>query len=177
MPSHPTIPRPGRDEHDPSYAAYIHAVAGDSLWPVLTSQVDEAEAWLGGLPEERALHRYAPGKWSVKEVLGHVCDNERVFAYRALRFARGDATLLANFDENLYVRTAHFDRRPMTDILGELRTVRAATLALLRTLDAEALDRVGVARGLRMSARALAWIIAGHMAHHLDVLRARYGLR
>jgi hypothetical protein len=160
----------------PGYAGYVASVPGDDAWPALVAQGDEVERALGGLPEERALHRYAPGKWSVKEVVGHLADNERVFAYRALRFARADATPLSNFDEDLYAKTGRFDARSLRDILDELRTVRAATISLFGSFDAEALERVGVARGNPVSVRALVWVTVGHVNHHLGVLRERYGV-
>jgi hypothetical protein len=109
-------------------------------------------------------------------VLGHVCDNERVFAYRALRFARGDPAPLPDYDENATVPPARFDERPIADLLAEWRTVRAATLSLFRSFDEAALARTGVARGLRFSVRAVVWVAAGHARHHLDVLRDRYGV-
>jgi hypothetical protein len=170
------IRRPTPTEHPGGYAGYVAIVPGDDAWPALAGQPDEVERLLRPLPESRALHRYAPGKWSVKEVLGHLCDNERVFAYRALRFARGDATPLANFDEDLYARTGLFDARPMRDLLDEFFAVRAATLTLYASLDDDALARVGVARGTPVSVRALAWVTAGHVRHHVAVLRDRYGI-
>ena len=128
------------------------------------------------MEEELRLHRYAPGKWSVKQVVGHLSDNERVYAYRALCFARGDPSPLPNFDENVCAENGGHDARPLRDILGELRTVRAATLSLLGSLDGTALARVGIARGNPVSVRALAWIAAGHVNHHMRVLHERYGI-
>ncbi len=172
----PRLTAPTRAEVDASYDPYVAAAAATDVWPVLCAQPDELERLLGRLSEERARTSYAPGKWSVKQVIGHVCDNERVYAYRMLCFARGDPTPLPNFDENLYAATGGFDARPLPDLLDELRTVRASTLALVRTLDEPALSRTGVARGLRLSVRALCWITAGHWAHHVGVLRQRYGI-
>ena len=131
---------------------------------------------LGTLSEARALHRYAPGKWSVKEVLGHLCDTERIYAYRALRFARNDATPLPGFEEDDYVPAGRFDARPLRDLLDEWQAVRSATLALYRGLDGDALLRRGVANGNLISVRAMAWLAAGHALHHLGVLRERYGV-
>jgi len=170
------LARPTPSEYPAEYRDYVASVAEDEPWRVLETQPDEVERLVGRLPEERLLHRYAPGKWSVKEVLGHLCDSDRVFSYRALRFARADATPLHNFDEDLYAKTGKFDARPVGDLVAELRAVRAATLALYRSLDDEALSRSGVARDLRMSVRALAWVTVGHARHHLGVLRERYGL-
>jgi hypothetical protein len=170
------ISKPLPIEHDASYAGYVAHVPGDDAWPELAGQTDEARARFGALPAARLLHRYAPGKWSVLGVLGHLCDNERVFAYRALRLARGDETPLANFEEDLYVPMGRFDERPVEDVLEEWRTVRAATLSLFASFDEAALSRSGPARGLRVSVRALCWITAGHVRHHFDVLRDRYGV-
>lgn len=151
-------------------------VEGDDVLPVLAAQEQEVTGMLAGLSEERALYRYAPGKWSVKVVVGHLSDSERVFSYRALRFARGDATPLANFDEDVYAEAGRFDRRPMGDLLDELRATRRATLALFRSLTEADLDRRGTARELSFTVRAMAWLTAGHMQHHLGVLRERYDL-
>jgi hypothetical protein len=170
------IARPAPGEYAPDYAAYVAGVPGDDALPELASQLAVADRLFKGLPEERALHRYAPGKWSVKVVVGHLTDSERVFAYRALRFARNDPTPLPNFDEDLYALTGQFDRRPMSSLLDELQATRHASLTLFRSLDDEALGRTGVARGLHFSVRALAWLTAGHMRHHFGVLRERYGL-
>lgn len=170
------IPKPAPDEHAPYYAKYIALTADDAL-PQLQEQIAATLRLLAGVPEERALHRYAPGKWSVKEVVGHLADAERVFAYRAMRFARADHTELAGFDENHYVPAGNFDRRPVADLAAELAAVRAATVALFRSFDDQALLRRGVANGNAMSARAAAHVIAGHEAHHVNLLRERYGLR
>ena len=170
------IPRPSPSEYPESYEDYVASIPGDDVGPELLSQMVEADRLLGGLSEGRALYRYAAGKWSVKEVVGHLCDSERVFAYRALRFGRGDPTPLSNFDENLYAQTGRFDARSMADLLDELRVTRSATLALFGSFDEQAMQGSGVARGNRVSARALAWVTAGHMRHHFAVLRDRYGL-
>lgn len=177
MPASPVIPRPSADEHSIGVGPYVASVPGDDAWPALSAQVAEMDRRFGRLPEERALHRYAPGKWSVKEVLGHLADAERIYAYRALRFAREDATPLPGFEEDLYVPAGRFDARPLRGLLDEWNAVRAATLALFRGLDGEALLRRGVANGKSVSVRTLAWLAVGHAQHHLDVLRERYGVR
>ncbi|HWK90182.1 MAG TPA: DinB family protein, partial [Longimicrobium sp.] len=140
----------------------------------LRRQMEEAAALARGLSAEQAAHRYAEGKWSIKQVLGHVIDAERIFAYRLLRIGRGDATPLPGFDENPYVDAANFDARTAADLAAELEHVRQSTLDLLRHLDDGALARRGTASGFEVSARALAWIIAGHMHHHLALIRERY---
>src|SRR5262245_2627007 len=176
MPATIAIGRPGADEYAPYYGGYIEQVTGDDVLPALATQLDRMEPLLHGITEERGLHRYAPGKWSVKEVLNHLSDSERVFAYRALRFARADATPLPSFDENAWVPASGSDRRPIVEVVDELRAVRAASRALFESLDAEAILRRGEASGKPISVRALAWIITGHTLHHATILRERYGL-
>ena len=170
------IARPSRDEYPAGYEAYVSGLAGDNAIPHLAGQTAEVERRLESLAEARALHRYAPGKWSVKQLLGHLVDSDRIFAYRALRFARADETPLSNFDEDLYAQTGSFDARSPADLVAEFRAVRAATLALFAGLPEDSLPRRGVARGNSVSVRALAWVTAGHACHHLDVLKERYGV-
>ncbi len=176
MDSPTRIARPAPEEYAPYYRRYLDLVPGDDAWPELAADPAPARAAVAGLPEARALHRYAPGKWSVKELLVHVSDTERVFAYRLLRVARHDATPLAGFDENAWAPESGADARPLDAIVAELRAVRAATLALIGSLPPGALERRGVANGQPVSARACAWIIAGHERHHAGILRERYGL-
>jgi hypothetical protein len=176
MPTTIAIPRPGADEYFEYYERYIQQVPGDDALPALASQLD---AWLPKLrrvSEPQALHRYAPGKWSVKEVLGHLCDGERVFSYRALRCARADRTPMPGFEENDWVPASASDRRPLGEILDELTLIRAATVALFQSLDPGMLARRGTANDQTISARALAWIIAGHTLHHQKGLRENYGI-
>jgi len=168
------IPRPVAAEYAPYYGRYIDKVPDGDLLRTLEDQGRETQAVLAGLSEAKALHRYAPGKWSVKEVVGHVTDTERVFSYRALRFARGDATALPGFDENAWVPAGSFDARSLADLAAELDAVRRATLALFRGLDAAALARRGTASDNAVSVRAIAWIIAGHERHHVALLHERY---
>ena len=170
------IPRPAPSEYAPHYAGYINRVPEGDVLDQLARQIDETRALLRGLPPSRAVHRYATGKWSVAEVVGHIADAERIFAYRALRVARGDATPLAPFDENAYTPAGSFDRRTLTDLVDELTAVRHATLALFRGMPGEAFERTGTASGRTVSVRALAFIIAGHELHHVAILRERYGL-
>ncbi|HEX5726419.1 MAG TPA: DinB family protein, partial [Longimicrobiaceae bacterium] len=131
-------------------------------------------ALLRGLPEALHGHRYAEGKWSIREVAGHLADTERIITYRALRIARGDATPLPGFDENAYVAAAGFDARPLESLVAEWEAVREATLAFFRSVDAEAAARRGTANDNAVSVRALAHIVAGHAEHHLEILRTRY---
>lgn len=168
-------PRPGTDEYTPSFASYVARIAdNEDVLAVLASQLNEVIARLEGIPEARSDYRYAPGKWSIKEVIGHLCDTERVFAYRALRIARGDTTPLASFDDQAYVPEMRAGERTLADLAGEWSDVRRATIALFWNLPAPAWSRRGVASDQPISVRALAYIIAGHVRHHVEVLDARY---
>lgn len=171
-----TVGRPEADEIPSHYVGYIKRVPELDPVMVCAAQIEITEALLHGLSENDAMYRYERGKWSVKEVVGHLADVERIMAYRALRIARGDTTPLPGFDENAYVPVAKFDSRSLADLVGELRTARAATLALLRTFDADAWRRRGTASGKPVSVRALAYMIPGHERHHVDILRTRYGV-
>lgn len=173
-----TIERPKSDEFASFYSRYIEYLPRDAdVMTTLTSQLDALAKMLARASERRASYRYAEGKWSVREVVGHLSDAERVFAYRLMRIARGDATPLPGFDENDYVRAAAFDRRPLSDVVGEWSAVRRATIAMASGLDSAAWERRGTANDTPVSARALLYIIAGHTEHHLGVLRTRYGLQ
>jgi uncharacterized damage-inducible protein DinB len=168
------IDRPGADEYAPFYAGYVGRVVPGDLVAGLATQLAGTLELLGAVPEERGDYRYAPDKWSIKEVVGHLADTERIFAYRLLRIARGDVTPLAGFEQNDYVPAGAFHRRSLRGLTDDLRHVRQATVALVRSLDAAALARRGNASGAPVSARALVYIIAGHELHHVDVLRTRY---
>lgn len=167
---------PASDEYAPYYQTYIARVPPGDLLAQLERQAQATAALLGPAQSDRAHYRYAPGKWSLIEILGHLSDSERIFAYRALRIARSDSTPLSGFDENLYVPAADFGRRSLADVLGEFQAVRAATVALLRGLPDAAWSRRGVANGQPVTVRALGYIIAGHELHHIEVLRIRYGI-
>lgn len=168
--------RPADDEYAPYYGSYIGLVAEGPLLDTLATQLEETTALLRGVGATREHHRYAPGKWSVTDVVGHVADTERIFAYRALRFARGDATTLPGYDENAFADAAGYDARPLADVLEEFTAVRRATIALVRGLAGDVWGRRGVANGQPMTARATVWVIAGHERHHRNVLQERYGL-
>ena len=169
-----TIPRPGAGEYGDWYAGYVAAVPDGDVQALLGTQMHEVAAMLGALPEAKAGYRYAEGKWSIREVIGHLSDAERIFAYRLLRFARGDAAPLAGFDENAYVERSNFDRRTLASVAAELRTVREGTISLVEGLDPSTWENRGTASGAAMSVRALVYVIAGHQQHHLGVLRERY---
>ena len=171
-----SIPRPAVDEAAPYYHRYITKVPGDNIGEQLIDQLAEVERLFGPLDDTAALARYTPGKWSVKEIIGHLADVERIFSYRLLCISRGDVTPLPGFDENAYVPVADFDDRPVRDLGAEFRAVRLSTVALLNGLPSASWSRRGSASGNPVSARALAYIIVGHVNHHLGVLRDRYGL-
>lgn len=166
--------RPDATEFAPFYAGYVAAVPEGDIVNILRSGSDEWQAVLATLPETRADHRYADGKWSIRQLIGHVSDAERIFSYRALRIARGDETPLASFDENAYAEMAGSDRRTLSALAAELRVVREATVALFNSLPDDAWTRTGSASGKSVSVRALAYITAGHAQHHLKMLRERY---
>jgi hypothetical protein len=168
--------RPDTSEYAPYYHTYVSAVPDGDIVQVLRETGRELADALRAIPEARGSFRYGEGKWSIREVVGHVSDTERVFAYRALRMGRGDATPLASFDENVYVPTSGAEQRTLADLVGELAVVRDATVRLLEPLPDEAWTRRGTASGKEFSVRALAYIIAGHPLHHLRILRERYGV-
>jgi uncharacterized damage-inducible protein DinB len=170
------IPRPSSDEAAPFYHGYIAEVTGENIVGQLVEQLGEVEGLFGSIDDTAARARYAPGKWSIKEVLGHLADVERIFAYRLLRISRGDGTPLPSFDENAYVPAARFDARSLRSLVDEFRAVRQSTLALVEGLPQDGWAKRGEASGGTISARALAYILVGHVAHHLGVLRERYGL-
>jgi hypothetical protein len=170
------IPAPAPDEYAPFYSGYISHVSGRDVSAILDSQPAELRGLIQPLAEEDGAARYEPGKWSVKEVLGHMADTERVMSYRMLRVARGDETPLPGFEQDPYVAAARSDTRTLDSLLSELEAVRSATVSLVRSLGEEAWGRKGTASGRAVSARALAHIVAGHWAHHVQILRERYGL-
>jgi uncharacterized damage-inducible protein DinB len=169
------IGHPDSSEYAPFYAGYIARVTDEPL-AALEAQARQTAQFLARVPPAKAAHRYAEGKWTVADILGHLADTERVMAYRALRIARGDQTPLPGFEQDDYVRTAHADQRAWAELVRDLATVRAATLALFGSLDDEAWTQHGTANGNRVSVRALAHIVVGHERHHLEILRTRYGL-
>ena len=174
MTAFPEYPRPAAGEYAPFYAGYINGMPDGSLLPQLRSQAGETAALLAGIPAAKHDFSYWPGKWTVKELVGHMGDAERVFSYRALRIGRGDTTPLPGFEEKEYARASGASARTLSDLAAELAAIRASTLALLEHLPPEAAARMGTASGNPVSVRALAWIIAGHERHHLRILRERY---
>jgi uncharacterized damage-inducible protein DinB len=171
----PTPPESG--EYGSWYAGYVGRVPiGADVLGLLARQQESTRARFAALSADRAAYRYAEGKWTVREVLAHLSDTERIMAYRALRVARGDTTPLPGFDENAYAPMANAEAHPIAALAEAWCDVRRATLSLFRHLPEDAWTRLGTASGTPISVRALAWIIAGHELHHLDVLAERYGL-
>jgi uncharacterized damage-inducible protein DinB len=166
--------RPRTDEYAEFYGKYVEKVPDGNIVALLATQVDDTLVLLRELSDTQALSAYAPGKWSIKEVVGHMADTERVFAYRALRIARGDTTPLPGFDEKAYTPAGHFNRRPLASLLAEFMAVRGATVALLAGLPADAWTRTGTASNTAVSVRGIAWIMAGHELHHRAILAERY---
>jgi hypothetical protein len=171
-----TFARVPADEAAPFYQGYLALLSDGRVGVHLHAQVAELERLCARLDDAGAMFRYAAGKWSIKEVIGHLLDAERIFAYRLLRISRNDASPLAGFDETHYVPEGCFDDRPLADLLDEFRLQRASTIALVSGIPDGAWTRVGSANGYTVSARALVCIVAGHTAHHLALLRERYGL-
>jgi len=168
--------RPHPTEYGAYYTGYIRQVPDGDILEILEVQRDETSRLLTRVSTAQETYRYAPGKWSVKEVVGHMADAERVFAYRALRFSRNDSTPLPGFDQDAYVAAAHFERRALPDLAAELYHQRTANLLLFRGFDAEEALRTGTASDHPFSVRALAYILAGHERHHVRILQERYGL-
>jgi len=166
--------RPALNEYAPYYSRYIDRVPAGDIVQILRDQIVETASFLRGIPSDSTTSGYAPGKWTIRDIVGHLADTERVMSYRALRFARGDRTPLPGFEESEYAPNARASDREMTDLVYELELVRASTVALLAGLPAEAWGRAGSANGNEISVRALAAVIAGHERHHLAVIRERY---
>jgi hypothetical protein len=166
--------RPQPDEYNPYYGKYISLVEADDIVNALTTQGNETTALLSKLTESQGNHRYAPDKWSVKQVLGHLTDSERIFAYRALRIARNDSKPLQGFEQDDYVRYGGFDDLSLHVLVEDFWAVRRATVFLFAHLTADASLRRGVANDNEISVRALAWIIAGHELHHRGILKEKY---
>lgn len=165
---------PERTEAAPYYFTYIDKVSSQDILARLDDQLHEAMKFLRGISEEKSLHRYAPGKWSIREALGHINDCERMFVFRALWFARGFDLPLPSFDQDVAAASAPGDQISWSRHVEEFESIRGASLTLFRNLPAEAWKRTGVASGNTFTVRALAYIVAGHVEHHFGILRERY---
>jgi hypothetical protein len=172
----PWTVRPDRDEYAEYFGRYVDPVPDGDVLETLEREGERLVSLLRELPAARSTHAYEPGKWSVRDVVAHVSDSERVFSYRALRFGRSDPTPLASFDQEVFWPHAHADKRRWADLIDEFRTVRAASLHLFRSFEPEDWLRRGVASEKEISVRALAWVTAGHELHHRRILRERYGV-
>jgi hypothetical protein len=169
-----TISTPDRTEAAEYYFTYIDQVPGGDICGILAAQSTETVALLQGISDERSLHRYAPEKWTIRQVVNHLNDTERLFVFRALWFARGFDSPLPSFDQDIAVASAAADERSWTAHVEEFRAVRAATLTFFQNLPEDAWPRRGVASGNPFTVRALAYISAGHVAHHTRIMRERY---
>jgi hypothetical protein len=164
------------EEAAPFYESFLAAFPDGRVGIHLQAQAVELDRLCAGLTESGAMFRYAEGKWTIKEVIGHLLDTERIFAYRLLRISRGDVTELPGFDETVYAPEGQFNLRGISELVSEFRLQRASTLALVNGIPAAAWPRVGTANGFRTSARAIVYIVLGHTAHHYRLLRERYRL-
>jgi hypothetical protein len=168
------VRRPLPSEYAEYYGAYVERVPDGDIVDVLRDQMEETVRFLGGLPPGKGDYRYAPGKWTLKEVVRHVVDMEWVFTNRALRFARGDETPLPGVEQDDLVAGTDFSRLSLRDVVEEFRHLRAADTLLFGSWDETILDRSGIASGCRFTARSIPYILAGHERHHMTVLRERY---
>jgi len=166
--------RPNESEYAPYYQGYVDQVSENDIMAVLRGELDELDVLLARVPAEKEKYAYADGKWTIREIIGHLIDGERVFGYRALCIARGEKQNLPGFDQNDYMLTAPYNHIELEDLLSELRLVRLSNIAMFRSLDEEAWNRVGTANGNEITLRALAFIMGGHVRHHMNVLKERY---
>lgn len=172
-----TISRPASDEYAEFHRGYLAAVEHETDAIATLERQQAIIGHMAQIASDHAGHRYADGKWSVRQVLAHLADTERVMTYRLLRIARGDPTPLPGFDQDTFMAGANADARDLRDLAAELAAVRAATLALVRSLDDEALARRGVVNNWPLSARGIVFITAGHFAHHVHILQTRYNVQ
>ncbi len=156
------------------YRGYIQAAGSGELVPLLLKSGDDFISFCRKLNEQQGLYKYAPDKWSIKDVILHIIDAERVFAYRAMRFARNDNTELSGFDQNEYVPEANADSRTIHNLLSEFTNVRAATVDMFSSFSVEVRQRSGIASGVEMSVEVLGYIISGHLIHHMNIIQERY---
>ena len=168
------ITPPTPEEYGNNMASYVQQARTEDLIEGLTASYVYITGMVQGLTEEQLLYRYAEGKWSIKQVMVHLIDAERIFSYRALRFARQDKTELPGFEENLYAQTSKADARDINSIIAEYTSLRTATIELFKSFDEEALQQRGIASGKEVSVRAIGYMILGHEVHHQKIIRERY---
>ena len=166
--------RPQRTEASDEFFEYIDLISGDEIVPTLQAQMDETLKLLGSISEEQSLHTYAPGKWTIRDLLNHINDGERLFLFRAFWFARGFDDPLPSFDQERAAQVAHANETPWAQLVEEFKNVRLSTISFFSNLAPEAWSRSGVASDNRLSVRAAAFGIAGHLAHHTKVLKEKY---
>ena len=172
----PVTGRPADTEYAPFYADYVRLVPEDDVLPALAAQRDEVVRLAASVPKDRETYRYAEGKWSIREMLGHIGEGERVFGYRAFCISRGDRSAFPGFDQDEYMAGNPYDGVPLAELAAEFAALRDGNVAVLRRLPAERWSQVGTASGNRVTVRALAYVMAGHVRHHLGVLKSRYGV-
>ena len=166
--------RPTENEYASFYQSYVSHATEDDILPAMRSQIDALDVLLDGVTPERETYAYGEGKWTIRQIVGHLIDGERVFGYRALCIARGETQNLPGFDENAYMPNAPYEHIELEDLLSEFRLVRLSNIAMFRTLDETAWTRMGMANDAPVSVRALAYVMVGHTRHHMGVLRERY---
>jgi len=169
-----TMNRPDKAEYDPYYERYISLVENDDIIDTLAAQPTTLQDLITSMPEEKGSFAYAEGKWSIKELLGHLIDGERMFAYRLFRISRGDETPIEGFEQDGYIENAHSNGRSFSDLLEEFSLLRRANMILFNNLTDDDWARVGTANNVQISVRALAYVMAGHIEHHLSILKERY---
>jgi uncharacterized damage-inducible protein DinB len=166
--------RPEKTEYAEYYETYVSLVEETDIVSVLQNQLAEIENLFAEITEEKAGYAYAEGKWSIKQLIGHIIDGERIFSYRALRISRADRTPIEGFEQDGYIENANFNAAKLSDLLEEFALVRRSNILLFKNLAAEAWSQTGTASGWEFSVRALAYIIAGHVRHHTNILKTRY---
>ena len=166
--------RPETTEFDPYYNAYISLVEGNDVLPILDTQPAELRAMFSGVPEEKGIFAYAEGKWTIKELLSHLIDAERMFAYRTLRVSRGDKTPIEGFEQDGYIENSNANNRSFAELLEEFDLQRRSNMLLFNNLSDEASQRMGIANEKEVSVRALVYCMAGHVRHHIRILNERY---
>jgi hypothetical protein len=170
------VERPAAGEYGDYYSRYLVLVPDGDIFELLTKQIDTIRDTLGNLPAEKADYRFGPNEWTVKEVMGHINDTERVFAYRALRISRNDATPLPGFDQDQFVKESNYSERELSDLIAEFEFIRRANVLVFKNLSAETYLRCGTASNNPFSVRALLYVMVGHVNHHLGSYETDYGI-